>query len=75
MTNTKFALAVYANANLKWIIKLNSICMPLRYLWVFAAYIALKKAGDKFPAEYRLVKGRTLGMVLGGWCFALTAYP
>lgn len=58
----------------KWIIKLNSICMPLRYLWVFAAYIALKKAGDKFPAEYRFVKGRTLGMVLGGWCFALTAY-
>lgn len=48
--------------------------MPLRYLWVFAAYIALKKAGDKFPAEYRFVKGRTLGMVLGGWCFALTAY-
>lgn len=58
----------------KWIIKLNSVCMPLRYLWVFAAYIALKKAGDKFPAEYQFVKSKTLGIILGGWCFTLTAY-
>lgn len=58
----------------KWIIKLNSVCMPLRYLWVFAAYIALKKAGEKFHAEYRFVKSKVLGVVLGGWCFALTAY-
>lgn len=27
----------------KWLVKLNAVCMPLRYLWVFAAYIALKK--------------------------------
>lgn len=54
-------------------IKLNSVCMPLRYLWVFAAYIALKKAGDKFFAEYRFVKGKTLGIILGAWCFIVTA--
>ncbi|WP_312634932.1 amino acid permease [Oscillibacter sp.] len=58
----------------KWLVKLNSVCMPLRYLWVFAAYIALKKAGERFPATYRFVKNRRLGMFLGGWCFALTAY-
>ena len=48
--------------------------MPLRYLWVFAAYIALKKAGDKFPAEYRFVKNKTLGIVFGAWCFVFTAF-
>ena len=58
---------------MKWLVKVNSVCMPLRYLWVFAAYIALKKAGEKFSAEYRFVKGRTLGMIFGGWCFLVTA--
>lgn len=58
----------------KWLVKLNSVCMPLRYLWVFVAYIALKKAGEKFPSEYRFVKGRTLGMILGAWCFLFTAF-
>lgn len=62
------------DALIKWLVKLNSVCMPLRYLWVFTAYIVLKKAGEKFPAEYRFVKSRKLGMLLGGWCFAVTAY-
>ncbi len=54
--------------------KLNSVCMPLRYLWVFVAYFMLKKAGDKFNPEYKFVKGRTLGMVLGAWCFFVTLF-
>lgn len=61
------------DALVKWLVKVNSVCMPLRYLWVFAAYIALKKAREKFSAEYRFVKGRTLGMVFGAWCFLVTA--
>ena len=40
----------------RWLVKVNSVCMPLRYLWVFVAYIALKKAGERFPAQYRFVK-------------------
>lgn len=51
--------------------KLNSVCMPLRYLWVFVAYFMLKKDGA-LDAEYKFVKGKTLGMVLGGWCFLVT---
>ena len=51
--------------------KLNSVCMPLRYLWVFVAYFMLKRDGA-FDAEYKFVKGKTLGMVLGGWCFLVT---
>jgi len=58
----------------KWLVKLNAVCMPLRYLWVFAAYIALKKAGEKFMPEYQFVKSRTLGMIIGIWCFAFTAF-
>ena len=62
-----------AAAVLKQLTKLNSVCMPLRYLWVFAAYIALRKAGDKFHAEYRFVKNNTLALAFGAWCFLITA--
>lgn len=58
----------------RWLVKLNAVCMPLRYLWVFVAYIALKKVGEKIPREYYFVKNRTLGIVLGAWCFAFTAF-
>jgi len=62
------------DALVKWLVKLNAVCMPLRYLWVFVAYIALKKAGEKFKSEYYFVKNRTLGIVIGAWCFAFTAF-
>jgi amino acid transporter len=62
------------DALVKWLVKLNAVCMPLRYLWVFAAYIALKKAGEKFNAEYRFIKNKTLGIIFGAWCFAFTAF-
>jgi amino acid transporter len=62
-----------AAAVLKQLTKLNSVCMPLRYLWVFVAYIALRKAGDKFPREYYFVKNNTVALGFGVWCFALTA--
>lgn len=58
----------------RWLVKVNAVCMPLRYLWVFVAYIALKKAGEKFPAEYRFVKNKAVGIVLGVWCFGFTAF-
>ena len=53
--------------------KLNSVTMPLRYLWVFAGYIALKKSIDKFNPEYQFTKSKTIGLVAGGWCFFVTA--
>ena len=58
----------------KWLVKLNAVCMPLRYLWVFVAYIALKKTGEKFGREYFFVKNNILGIILGAWCFAFTAF-
>jgi L-asparagine transporter-like permease len=59
---------------LKQLTKLNSVCMPLRYLWVFFAYIALRKAGERFPAEYRFVKNQGVALFFGGWCFLVTAF-
>ena len=58
----------------KWLVKLNSVCMPLRYLWVFVAYIALKKAGERFNREYYFVKNNKLGIILGAWCFVFTSF-
>lgn len=62
------------DALVKWLVKLNAVCMPLRYLWVFVAYIALKKAGEKFNAEYHFIKNKTVGIIFGAWCFAFTAF-
>lgn len=61
------------DALVKWIIKLSSICMPLRYLFVFIAYIALKLAiKKKFKSDYYFVKNKKLGIVIAVWCFSIT---
>ncbi|MET3617063.1 amino acid transporter [Peptoniphilus olsenii] len=62
-----------AAAVLRQLTKLNSIVMPLRYLWVFVAYIALRKKTNEFPREYKFVKGNGIALFFGGWCFFVTA--
>jgi amino acid transporter len=62
-----------AAAVLQMLNKLNSVCMPMRYLWVFVAYLGLRKAMDKFPAEYRFVKNQKVAKFFGAWCFIVTA--
>lgn len=47
--------------------------MPMRYVWVFLAYIGLRKAYDKIPADYRFVKSQPVALFFGGWCFFVTA--
>jgi amino acid transporter len=63
-----------AAAVLQQLTKLNSVCMPLRYLWVFVAYIALRKNLEKHPAEYRFVKNQKVAKFFGWWCFIVTAF-
>lgn len=58
---------------LQQLTRLNSVCMPLRYLWVFVAYIALRKAIRTIDAEYRFVKNQKIAYFFGGWCFLITA--
>ncbi len=57
-----------------WLIRLNAVCMPLRYLWVFFAYMMLKKQSDRFSSEYHFVRNKGLGFFAGFWCFAFTAF-
>lgn len=57
-----------------WLIRLNAVCMPLRYLWVFFAYMTLKKAASRFNAEYHFIKNTSFGFVAGLWCFCFTAF-
>lgn len=62
------------NALYNWLLDLNAAVMPLRYLWVFLAYIALTKMSDKFSSSYTFVKNRKVARAFGIWCFAFTAF-
>jgi amino acid transporter len=62
------------NELFNWLLKLNSVVMPLRYLWVFLAFIALKKAANKYKSEYKFVKNDKFALIVGVWCFIFTAF-
>ncbi|WMT42159.1 hypothetical protein RE628_06985 [Paenibacillus sp. D2_2] len=62
------------NTLFNWLLDLNSIVMPLRYLWVFAAFMALMRLSHKFESSYQFVKNNTFGFSIGLWCFLFTAF-
>ncbi|EOI6433597.1 APC family permease [Enterococcus hirae] len=62
------------NELVKWLTNLNSVVMPMRYLWVFLAYMMLNKAYKKFTSEYKFVKNPKVAFIFGAWCFAFTAF-
>lgn len=51
-----------------YIHNMPTLCISLRYIWVFVACILLKKAGDRFGQEYKFTKGE----VPGAWCLFVT---
>lgn len=57
-----------------WLLNLNSVVMPIRYLWVFIAYMFLSKQITKFQSDYKFVKNAKIGYVLGLWCFLFTLF-
>lgn len=57
-----------------WLLDLNSVVMPMRYMWVFVAYIALRRLVGKFSSDYQFVKNSKLAVGIGGWCFLFTAF-
>lgn len=67
------ALLPDAQAVMAQLVKLNSTTMPMRYLWVFAAYIALRKQQKKFDTSYQMTKNQGLAYTAGIWCFIVTA--
>ncbi len=59
----------------QWMTNLNAIVMPMRYLWVFLAFMLLTRAWHKYKdAEYTFVKNPKIGFVIGAWCFLFTAF-
>ncbi|MDQ0149028.1 amino acid permease [Eubacterium multiforme] len=63
------------NSLFTWLLKLNAVVMPMRYLWVFLAYIMLRKAvKGKFHSDYKFVKNNKLALTFGIWCFVFTAF-
>ncbi|WP_375163068.1 amino acid permease [Paenibacillus sp. SC116] len=62
------------NTLFNWLLDLNSIVMPLRYLFVFLAFMALMKLSDKFISDYKFVKNNKVGFAIGLWCFVFTAF-
>ncbi|MHC5248165.1 APC family permease [Enterococcus sp. LJL90] len=62
------------NHIVSWLTNLNSVVMPMRYMWVFLAYMLLNKAYKEFNSEYKFVKNPKVGFIFGAWCFAFTAF-
>ena len=62
------------NSLYDWLLKLNSVVMPLRYLWVFLAFIMLKKASNKFNSDYKFLKNEKVALAVGIWCFGFTVF-
>ncbi len=64
-----------AQAVMAQLVKLNSIVMPMRYLWVFIAYLALRKQHEKFHTgleNYQMTKHQWLAYTAGVWGLAVT---
>ncbi len=66
------------NTLYNWLLDLNSIVMPLRYLWVFVAYIGLrafvKNRNLSEHSSYKFIKSDTFATLVGVWCFGFTAF-
>lgn len=62
------------NTLFNWLLDLNSVVMPMRYLWVFLAYMLLKMGRSKFTSDYKFVKNNKFGFAIGLWCFVFTAF-
>jgi len=42
--------------------------------FIFIHLSVNSNAGDTFSQEYHFVKGKTLGIIIGGWCFFVTLF-
>ncbi|MDR0879539.1 MAG: amino acid permease [Clostridioides sp.] len=64
------------NELFKWLLNLNSVVMPMRYLWVFFAYVMLKQHAKArgLKSDYKFLKSDLAGKIVGWWCFIFTAF-
>lgn len=57
---------------LKQLTKLNSIIEPFRYLWIFYAYILLRKHSEKYPRKFMMVKNDKIAILIAWWMGLVT---
>ncbi|MFD0897871.1 APC family permease [Loigolactobacillus binensis] len=57
-----------------WLLNLNSVVLPMRFLWVFAAFILLNRQFKHYQSDFYFIKRPLLGKLIGGWCFLFTAF-
>lgn len=62
------------NKLFNWLLNLNSVVLPMRFLWVFAAYVILNRQIKRFKSDFYFVKNRLAGILIGSWCFLFTAF-
>ncbi|MEL4358662.1 MULTISPECIES: APC family permease [unclassified Luteococcus] len=57
------------------LLDLNAVVMPLRYLFVFAAYVAVRRMAGRLGlvSHYRFVRNDAVALAMGAWCFLFTA--
>lgn len=69
------ALGIKGTNNLyNWLLNLNSVVMPLRFLWVFLAFMLLNRQLTKFKSDYMFVKNSKIGFGIGLWAFVFTLF-
>ncbi|CAM3256476.1 APC family permease [Vagococcus fessus] len=61
------------NELFKWLTNLNSVVMPMRYMWVFLAFIWINKKHTEFESDYKFIKNPKVGYIVGWWLFLFTA--
>ena len=61
-----------ATTVLRQLTRLNGVVMPMRYMWVFVAYFALRYGKEELDRHYRFTKNRGVGLFFGAWCFLVT---
>lgn len=60
------------NSLFNYLVRLNAIVHPISYLFIFYAYIAIKKGN--FSSDYIFVNNRSIGKLFGYWCLFLTTF-
>lgn len=62
------------NELFNWLLNLNSVVLPMRFLWVFVAFVLLSNQLKKHKSDFYLTKNRYVGIAIGSWCFLFTAF-
>lgn len=64
--------AANINEVVAWFVELSGACMPLGFVFVFVAYIALKIKSDKFKSPFVFIKNKYIAIAVASFCGLIT---